>query len=190
MFKRYIAILTLSLVGCGGGGDQNPIPTGTDIQYIIGTWIAIQTDCQSITAIGSGVITGQADSVYYFRRSAFSIDKERPSEAIDMIYDIYDDDTCTGPLAGQTMDHYTVDWMPTHSAVASATSAKLTYVGTIGSEFKRSDVYFSAPKELKIMIAPHEAQLYWYEGGNGSEVDALGYPTGVKPVSAIYIKVE
>jgi hypothetical protein len=189
MFKRLIALLTLSLIGCGGGG-QNPIPTGTEIQYISGNWIAVQTDCQQITAIGSGLTTGGTDTIYYFRRSALSIDKDHPTEAIDMIYDIYENVGCNGPLAGQTMDHYKADWVPTQSTISSASAVKLTYVGTIAWEFLIDHVYFSAPKDLKVLIAPHEGQLYWYEGGSGSEVDASSYPTGVKPVSAIYAKGE
>jgi len=189
MFQRLIALLTLSLLGCGGGG-QNPIPTGTDIQFIIGSWMAVQTDCQQITAIGSGIATNQPDAIYYFRRSALSIDKDHPTEAVDMIYDIYEGVGCTGDLAGQTMDHYKADWVPTQSTISSASAVKLTYVGTIASEFLIDNVYFSAPKDLKVLIAPQAGQLYWYEGGSGLEVDASGYPTGVRPVSAIYAKSE
>ena len=44
------------------------------------------------------------------------------------------------------------------------------------------------PSKIKVLLLLQENQLYWYEGGNVSEVDALGYPLGTGTVSGIYVR--
>lgn len=180
MLKRFSQLLlSLLLISCGGGG-QDPIPTGIDATFAQGIWTTAQNTCMHFTASHGGAIT------FNYRRSMINV--EIQNNIIRIIYDMYDnnDTDCAGDIVGQTVDIYEPNWVDAaHASVSGLRlGVQLNYLGRGESTVAVLDI----PSKIKVLLLLQENQLYWYEGGDASEVDALGYPLGTGPVSGIYVR--
>ncbi len=172
MLKIVIYLLAISLLGCGAGGNQNPIPQGVDLTYIYGDWTEIQANCQP---------SSNTSLAEYYK----TVKIEVRLDHVLLVRKVYSDDNCNTEK-NEISDWYDTKWFNGPSGLLNSVTANLTYVGLYTSSNHTINKVNSSERNLKVMFIFKDELLNYYEGGLINDIDSEGYPLGTTQPTGIY----